>query len=59
MGGAYKPKESAFYSTFARQLCDDTRLPEWFSAFPAHSQTFRPTQASFTYANNKPSHSMS
>ena len=26
-GGAYKPEKSAFYSTFARQLCDDTRLP--------------------------------
>ena len=26
-GGAYKPEKSAFYSTFARQLCDDARLP--------------------------------
>ena len=44
-GGAYKPEKSAFYSTFARQLCDDTRLPGWLSAFPVHSQTFKPTQA--------------
>ena len=29
-GGAYKPEKSAFYSTFARQLCDDTRLPRSF-----------------------------
>ena len=42
-GGAYKPRKSAFYSTIARQLCDDTRLPGWLSAFPAHSQTFKPT----------------
>ena len=32
LGGAYKPEKSAFYSTFARQLCDDTRLPGWLSA---------------------------
>ena len=25
----YKPEMSAFYSTFARQLCDDIRLPGW------------------------------
>ena len=28
-GGAYKPKMSPFYVTFARQLCDDTHLPGW------------------------------
>ena len=33
-GVVYKPAESAFYSTFARQLCDDTYLPGWLSAFP-------------------------
>ena len=33
-GGAYNPEKSAFYSTFARQLCDDTRLPGWLSAWP-------------------------
>ena len=38
-GGAHKPEKSAFYSTFARQLCDDTRLPEWLSAFPVHSHS--------------------
>ena len=35
--------------TFATRLCDDTRLPEWLSAFPAHSQTSKPTQASFAH----------
>ena len=50
-GGAYKPEKSAFYSTFARQLCDDTRLPGGLSAFPPHSQTFKPTQASFAHTN--------
>ena len=29
------------------------------SAFPAHSQTFKPTQASFTHINNQTSHSIS
>ena len=38
-GGAYNPEKSAFYSTVAIQLCDDTRLPGWLSAFPPHSQT--------------------
>ena len=52
-GGAYKPEKSAFYSTFARQLCDDTRLPGWLSTFPVHSQTFKPTQASFAHRNNQ------
>ena len=51
-GGTYKPKKSAFYSTFTRQLCDDTCLPGWLSAFPAHSQTFKPTQASFAHTNS-------
>ena len=50
-GGAYKSKKSAFCS-FARQLCDDTCLPGWLSAFPAHSQTFKPTQASFAQIAN-------
>ena len=54
MGGAYKPKESPFYIAFARQLCDDTHLPGWLSAFPAHSQTFTPTPASFTHTNMPP-----
>ena len=58
-GGAYKPEKSAFYSTFARQLCDDTHLPGWLSAFPVHSQTLKPTQASFAHTNSQPSHSMS
>ena len=57
--GAYKPEKSAFYSTFARQLFDDTRLPGWLSAFPPHSQTFKPTQASFAHTNSQPSHSTS
>ena len=26
LGGAYKPEKSAFYTTFARQLCDDTQV---------------------------------
>ena len=56
-GGAYKPEKSAFYSTFARQLCDDTRLPGGLSAFPPHSQTFKPTQASFAHTNSQPSYS--
>ena len=53
--GAYKPEKSAFYSTFARQRCDDTRLPGWLSAFPLHSQTFKPTQVSFAHTNSQPS----
>ena len=48
LGKAYKPEWLAFYSTFARQLCDDTRLPGWLSVFPVHSQIFKPTQASFS-----------
>ena len=36
---AYKTEKPAFYNTFARQLCDDTCLPGWLSAFPVHSQT--------------------
>ena len=55
-GGAYKP---ALYSTFARQLSDDTRLPGWLSACPVHSQAFKPTQASFAHTNSQPSHSTS
>ena len=58
-GGAYKPEKSAFHSTFGRQLCDDTRLPGWLSAFPVHSQTFKPTQASFAHTNSQLSHSTS
>ena len=57
--GAYKPEKSAFYSTFARQLCDDTCLPGWLSAFPVHSQTFKPTQASFAHTNGQLSYSTS
>ena len=34
-GGAYMPKKSAFYSTFARQLCDDTHVFQDGSAFAA------------------------
>ena len=41
-GGAYKPENSAFYSTFARQLCDDTHLPGWLSTFPVHSEHSSP-----------------
>ena len=59
LGNAYKPEKSAFYSTFAKQLCDDTRLPGWLSAFPVYSQTFKPTQASFAHTNSQPSHSTS
>ena len=56
MGGTYKPKKLAFYSTFARQLCDDIRLQGLFT-FPAHSQTFKPTPASFRHTNSQQSHS--
>ena len=49
MGRGYTPKKSAFYSTFARQLCDDTLLSQWLSAFSAHSQTSKPTPANFTH----------
>ena len=40
----YKPMKSAFYSTFARQLCDHAHLPGWLSAFPVHSQTYSSLQ---------------
>ena len=53
-GGTYKPEKSAFYSTFTGQLCDDTHLPGWLSAFPVHSQTFKPTQASFVCTHKEP-----
>ena len=59
LGRAYKPEKSAFYSTFARQLCDDTCLPGWLFAFPVHSQTFKPTQARFAHTNSQASHSTS
>ena len=36
-------EKSPFYSTFARQLCDDTCLPGWLPTFSAHSQTFKST----------------
>ena len=49
MGGAYKPKESPFIVT---KLCDDTCLLGWLSAYPVHSQTFKPTPASFTHKTN-------
>ena len=58
-GGAYKPEKSAFYSIFARKLCDDTLPPGWLSAFPLHSQTFKPTQASFAHTNCQSSRSTS
>ena len=53
-GRAHKPEKSAFYKTFARQLCDDTCLPGWLSAFPVHSQTFKPTQVSFAHTHKSP-----
>ena len=59
LGVTYQPEKSAFYSTFARQLCDDTRLPGWLSAFPVHPQTFKPTQASFAHTKSQLSHSTS
>ena len=59
MGGAYKSKKLAFYSIFTRQLRDDTRLPGWTSAVPAHSKAFKPLPASFTYTSSQPSHSTS
>ena len=51
LGGAYKPEKSSFlqYCIFARQLCDDTCLPGWLFAFPPHSPTLKPTQASFAH----------
>ena len=41
----YKLRNSCSYSTFARQLCDDTRSPGQLdgSAFSTHSQMFKPT----------------
>ena len=36
---AYKPEKSAFNSTFARQLCDDTHLP--FQQTHKHSSPVR------------------
>ena len=50
--GAFKPENSAFYSTFARQLCDDTRLPGWLSAFPVHSHSSPLRQALHTQIAN-------
>ena len=38
LGGAYKPEKSAFHITFAGQLCDDTHLAGWLSAFRPHLQ---------------------
>ena len=35
---SYKPKMSVFYSTLARQLCDDTHLPGWLSTKPAQKK---------------------
>ena len=52
MSRAYKPKNAAFYSAFARQLCEASPLPGWLSAFPEHSQTFMSTPESFTHANS-------
>ena len=57
LGRAYKPEKSAFYSTFARQLCDDTRFPGYGSL------PFQYTQAHSgklcTHTNSQPSHSTS
>ena len=64
-GGTYLPlcisllKRTMEMIAFARQLCDDARLPGWLSAFPVHSQTFKPAQASFAHTNSQPSHSTS
>ena len=54
-GRAYKPEKSALYSIFARQLCDDTILPGWLSAFQyshEHSSSLR--QALHTQIANHP-----
>ena len=40
------PKSKVFYSTHARQLCDDTCLPGWVAAFPAHSKYSSPLKQS-------------
>ena len=56
LGGAYKPK-SQLSKVFARQLCDDTHLPQWLSVISAHSQTFNPTPASFAHTISQPTHS--
>ena len=37
--------------SFARQLCNDTRIPGRLSVLPTHSQLFKPTPASFTHTN--------
>ena len=39
----YKPVKSPFYSTFARQLCEDAHFPGWLSAFHnnKHSRQFQ------------------
>ena len=52
-GGVYKPEKSAFYSTFARKLCDDTRLPGWLSAFPVHPHSSPLRQALHTQIANR------
>ena len=44
MGGAYKPEKEAFYSSFARQLCDGTRFPGWLSAFQHTHKHSNPLQ---------------
>ena len=61
LGGAYKPEKLAFYSTFARQLCDDTHIfqdgPLLFQYTHKHSSPLRP--ASFAHTNSQLSHSTS
>ena len=44
MGGAYKPEKEAFYSSFARQLCDGTHFPGWLSAFQHTHKHSNPLQ---------------
>ena len=56
MGGAYMPEKLAFYSTFDRQLCNDTSLPGGSLPF---QHTHKHSLASFTHTNSQPSHSTS
>ena len=56
-GGAYKPKKSALYSTFARQLW--WHLSSRMALCLFSTLTFKPTQASFAHINSQPSHSTS
>ena len=58
MGGIYK-LERCLSTVPLPDNCVMTNLPGWLSAFPAHSQTFKPTPARFTHTNSQSSHSMS